>query len=379
MPRRGENIYKRKDGRWEGRILRDHAVDQKPLYTYIYGRSYKEVKQKMETSRAMTANQLRGSARLSERNTLSEIAESWLASKKNNVKESTYAHYRNLVYCHILPSLGDSSIRSITDDFLARYTDSLLRSGRVDRKGGLSAKTASDILIVLKSILKYAGKQGCEIQAHLDEVAVRKQRQEMRVLSVSEQNRLADFFSNPTDSRCIGVMISLYMGLRLGEVCALRWECVDLNEQVIRVRATMQRVQNYTETGNKTKVIITEPKSDCSVRDIPIPDFMVPVLRKFQASDTTFVLTGCAEKYVEPRSMENFFARCVTQCGIAPANYHALRHSFATRCVEAGFDIKSLSEILGHSNVSITLDRYVHSSFEQKRKNMARLKMRLCV
>lgn len=378
MPRRGENVYKRKDGRWEGRILRDHTADHKPIYTYVYGHSYKEVKEKMEANRILTANQLHGSAQLAGKTTLSEVAEIWLASKKCKVKESTYAHYRNLIDRHILPSLGGASIRSITDDSLAHYTDTLLRSGRVDRKGGLSAKTSSDILILLKSILKYAGKQGCEIRAHLDEVVVRRQHQEMRVLTVQEQNRLADLFNNPADNRYIGVMISLYMGLRLGEVCALRWENVDMNERVIRVRATMQRVQNYADECKKTKVVITEPKSDCSVRDIPIPDFMMPILRQVQATGEAFVLTGCADKYVEPRSMENYFARCVAQCGIAPANYHALRHSFATRCVEAGFDIKSLSEILGHSNVSITLDRYVHSSFEQKKKNMAKLTMRFC-
>ena len=378
MPRRGENIYKRKDGRLEGRILRDHAADHKPLYTYVYGRSYKEVKEKMETIRTTKAKQLQSSARLAERTTLSEVAGIWLASKKSKVKESTYAHYHNLIDRHILTSFGGSSIYSITDDSLAHYADSLLCSGRMDRKGGLSEKTASDILILLKSILKYAGKQGCEIRAHLDEIVIRRRRQEMRVLTVQEQSRLADLFSSPKDNRCIGMMISLYMGLRLGEVCALRWENIDLNERVIRVRSTMQRVQDYTDTGKKTKIIITEPKSDCSIRDIPIPDFMVSVLRSIQAPDSAFVLTGCEDKYVEPRSMENYFTRCIAQCGIAPANYHALRHSFATRCVEAGFDIKSLSEILGHSNVSITLDRYVHSSFEQKRKNMDKLIMKYC-
>lgn len=378
MPRRGENIYKRRDGRWEGRILKDHAADRKPIYTYVYGRSYKEVKEKMEASRAMTANQLRGSVRLAERTTLSKVAMSWLAAKKNKVKESTYAHYRNLINCHILPSLGGASIRSITDDSLEQYTDALLRGGRVDGKGGLSAKTVSDILILLKSILKYAGKQGCEIRAHLDDVIIRRQHQEMRVLTVQEQNRLAGLFNNSADKRCIGVMISLYMGLRLGEVCALRWSNVDVSNQIIHVRATMQRIQTRSETGAKTKVVTTEPKSDCSIRDIPIPDFLIPILKQSQASDDSFVLTGCSDKYVEPRSMENFFKRCISKCGIAPANYHALRHSFATRCVEAGFDIKSLSEILGHSNVSITLDRYVHSSFEQKKKNMARLTMRFC-
>ena len=378
MPRRGENIYKRKDGRWEGRILRDHTADRKPCYTYVYGHSYREVKAKMEVRRTLTANHLNGSTCLAEKTMCSEIAQQWLANKRSKVKESTFVHYQNLIDKHILPALGKISIQGITDEVLAHFTDTLLRCGRIDRKGGLSPKTASDILIILKSITRYAGKRGYDIRLNLDEIVVRKQHREMRVLSLQEQNRLAELFNKPTDNRCVGVMLSLYTGLRLGEVCALRWENVDLDNGIIRVRATMQRIQNQSGAGGKTKVIITEPKSDCSIRDIPLPGFMLPVLNEIRASSNSFVLTGCTDRYVEPRSMENYFTRCVEQCGIAPANYHALRHSFATRCVEAGFDIKSLSEILGHSNVSITLDRYVHSTFEQKRKNMDKLTMKVC-
>lgn len=378
MPRRGENIYKRRDGRWEGRILRGHSPERKPLYTYIYGHTYKEVKQKMEDSRLLTANQLRKAVRISESTMLSDIAQQWLAGKQNTIKESTFAHYKSLVDGHIIPEIGTCSLWSIDDSFVNQYIETLRHQGRQNGKGGLADKTVSDIVTLLKAILKHAGKSGCEIRVDFDEIRVHKQHREMRVLSIEEQNRLAALFDSPTDKRCIGVMISLYTGLRLGEVCALRWENVNLVGRTIHVRETMQRVRNYKDPGPKTKIIITEPKSDCSIREIPIPEFMLPVLQQIQENDDAFVLTGRADKFVEPRSMENYFQRCIKEIGIPPANYHALRHSFATRCVEAGFDIKSLSEILGHSNVKITLDRYVHSSFEQKRKHMNMLTMRIC-
>ena len=378
MPRRGENIYKRKDGRWEGRILQNRTPERKPHYTYIYGRTYAEVKEKMESHRIMTTNRLHSAVRSREMTSCCDAALQWLDSKRCKVKESTFSRYTNIIERYIIPTLGGTFLHELSNRMLAQYVDDLLCAGRIDRKAGLAPKTVSDILIVLKAVLRYAGKNGCEIDVRLEDLVVRRHRQEMRVLTIHEQNQLATLFESPEDKRCIGVMISLYAGLRLGEVCALRWENIDLNNQIIRVRTTMQRVQNHTGTGRKTKIIITEPKSESSIRDIPIPDFMVAVLRTIQAPGDAFVLSGRADKIVEPRSMENYFRRCVEKCGIASANYHALRHSFATRCIEAGFDIKSLSEILGHSNVGITLDRYVHSSFEQKRKNMNKLTMRVC-
>ena len=129
--------------------------------------------------------------------------------------------------------------------------------------------------------------------------------------------------------------------------------------------------------SSKTKIIITKPKSQCSVREIPLPPFLVEIAKSFQADPDAFVLSGTAHRYVEPRTMQNRFRTYVKEGGIAATNYHALRHSFATRCIELSFDIKTLSIILGHSNVNITLNRYVHSSMELKKANMN--KFSLCV
>lgn len=369
MPRHGENIYKRRDGRWEGRFLCGHTVENKPCYRYVYARTYREVRDKLTAIRS-------GKSQSSTEDNLvcthrcADISALWLERKRPEVKLSTFAHYRQLIESHIIPHFGMQPVEGIDDLCISRYILTLLENGRLDAAGGLSAKTVSDILILLKSILRYARGLGLRVNVHFEQIRVRRPIRKMRVLSAAEQSTLAALLESSADERCIGVMLSLYTGLRLGEVCALQWKHIDFQTQIIHVRKTMQRIRMDTAGGQKTCVIITDPKSASSVRDIPLPKFLLPVLERVRSSDEAYVLSGCAERYVEPRSMEYFFARSIAECGLPSANYHALRHSFATRCVELGFDIKSLSEILGHSNVSITLDRYVHSSLAQKRRNM---------
>ena len=158
-------------------------------------------------------------------------------------------------------------------------------------------------------------------------------------------------------------------------MCALKWGDINLVDGNIFVRKTMQRVQirDSLEHHKKTQVVIHSPKSDCSIRKIPLPSELVELITPFQQQTDAFVLTGSSEKYIEPRCLENFFKKIVKGSNISNVNFHALRHTFATRCVELGFDLKSLSEILGHSNVNITLNRYVHPSMELKHENMSRL------
>ena len=171
-----------------------------------------------------------------------------------------------------------------------------------------------------------------------------------------------------------GVMLSLYTGIRIGELCALQWVNLCLDSSTLKVRKTLQRIQDLsTGAETRTKVIITDPKSQCSVRNIPMPAFMVELAGRFEAEPMAYVLSGAESRYIEPRIMQERFKQYVAEAGIADANFHATRHTFATRCVEVGFDIKSLSEILGHANVNITLNRYVHSSFELECSNMSKL------
>lgn len=375
MPRRGENIYRRKDGRWEARYVYDLDANGKAKYRSVYARSYSEVKKKLAEQKAM------GSVPKKPQNsepTISSIADMWLSSKKLKVKESTYSKYYDLVKNHIVPTLGQVAVNQLDHMQVERYAEALLQRGRLDGRGGLAPKTVSDILSTLKSILFYAQKHGIATNCYQIQVSVKQERTPMRVLSPSEQKKLTRLLMSDLDCVKLGILLSLYTGLRIGEVCALQWKHIDLEEGLLKVRQTIQRIRNTEDTeGARTRVIIGEPKSRQSIRDIPLPGFIIDILRARKRDPASYVLTESASRYMEPRVLHNRFKRCIGQAGIEPANYHSLRHSFATRCIELGFDVKSLSEILGHADINITLSRYVHSSLELKKQNMRKLDMAL--
>lgn len=150
----------------------------------------------------------------------------------------------------------------------------------------------------------------------------------------------------------------------------MKWKDICINEQYLYVHQTMQRIQTHNSTKGKTEIVILPPKSECSIRYIPIPSDIIQLLMPVQRQEEAFLLTGMAHSFIEPRCMENHFKMVAEECGIQNVNFHVLRHTFATRCIELGFDIKSLSEILGHASVNITLNRYVHPSMALKQKNM---------
>ena len=372
MSKKGENIYKRKDGRWEGRYIKFYDGDGKAKYGYLYGKTYNEVKGKLINAQVVVQSGMLPEAK---RTVLySEILSAWLQSTRINVKESTYMRYKHLVEKHIAPYLGAYQLNRISSQLVERYVDDKLKNGRVDGNGGLSHKTVTDIITIIRSSMDYASYNGFGVACNLSKLSVKKRDKEMRVLTVQEQKSLTSILLFETDLTKVGVLISLYTGIRIGELCALRWENLSIENKTLRVRETMQRIQSPETTEKaKTKIVITEPKSKCSIRDIPLPDFLIDLIDEYQAAPKAFVLTGDKNRYVEPRTMQNRFQRYAKESGIVQANYHSLRHTFATRCVEVGFEIKSLSEILGHANVNITLNRYVHSSFDLKCNNMNKL------
>ena len=376
MSKKGENIYKRKDGRWEGRYIRCYDTDGKAKYGYVYGKTYSDVKEGLVQKKADVIRQpYSGSLRAVVYN---DILDSWLRASKLKTKESTYARYSQLVGTHIKPHLGRYPLSRISTQQIEVFLEYLLSEGRLDGAGGLSPKTVTDILAIIKNTMEYARCQNMLVICNLDKLSVKWKEKEMRVLTPEEQDALAAVLVHNMDRYKFGVLLSLYTGIRIGELCALQWGDFETNLSTLTIRKTMQRVKNTDNLSNsKTKIIITEPKSQCSVREIPLPPFMVEIAKSFQTNPDAFVLSGTIGQYVEPRTMQNRFQTYVKQSGIAAANYHALRHSFATRCIELSFDIKTLSTILGHSSVNITLNRYVHSSMELKKANMS--KFSLCV
>ena len=312
---------------------------------------------------------------------LETIVPQWLENSKIRVKESTYVKYVNLTANHILPLLGDIEAERLTTDTIEQFVQSRLNAGNKQGKG-LAEKTVKDLLIVLKDICRYAALCDVYIPCRFELIRIRGNENEIQVLDKQTQFQLERFLMKDVyNLKKTGILLSLCMGLRLGEICALRKGQILYKDGILQVRSTMQRIQNFNaevdwkgRENRKTRVIITSPKSACSVRDIPMPEFMVERLKRLKTSaDDVFVLTGTSKKFVEPRTYENVFKRYLMECNMDIVNFHALRHTFATRCIEKGFDVKTLSEILGHANVNITLNRYVHSSMEQKRKWMNEL------
>lgn len=361
MSRRGANIYKRKDGRWEGRFLDSYDQFGKPKYHSVYAKTYSEVKEKMDSHKKQTM--IKSSLKSLK---LANYCINWLENIRLRHKPSTYGKYKNICNNHIIPSLGGYNAALISDilieDFLAKKLDT----------EQLSPRTVNGILCVLKQIFVYIEGLGVMINCNFSNISVHQNYREMRVLTLEEQKKFVDYLTQDMDFMKLGVYLSLFTGIRIGELCALKWKNIQLKNRMLHIDKTMQRIQVFG-TDKKTEIVIMPPKSKCSERDIPLPKFLCGLMKKHMYSKECFLLSGSSERFIEPRTMQYAFKKYIKECGLENVNFHALRHTFATRCVESGFEIKTLSEILGHSSVKITLDRYVHSSMELKRKNMEKL------
>lgn len=374
MARTGENIYKRKDGRWEARYIVSYDENGKAKYKYLYAYTYSEVKTKLIN--AQITSKLTINDKNSKDNEKYEFwLDEWLRTKRLSIKESTYIRYKNNIENHIKPILGKYPINKISTSLVEQFVAQKLEKGRKDGNGGLSPKSVSDIMVIIKESFKYAQSFGIIVICSFERISFKKNAKEMRVLSPLEEQRLLGVLFKNFDRYKLGVFICLYTGIRIGELCALQWKNVSFSENTIKIEHTVQRLQ---KEGNnivqKTHLIVTEPKSYAALRTIPLPKFVITVIKPFAGAPNSYILSGENKSMIEPRTMQNHFKSYLKEGKIETANFHALRHTFATRCIEAGFDVKTLSEILGHSSVKITLDKYVHSSIELKRNNMEKLK-----
>ena len=369
MSRKGENIYKRKDGRWEGRYIK-RTPDGRSRYGYVYASTYRDAKTRLQKAAALW--EASPTREQKDNMSLSAVAERWEKTIAQQVKESTFVKYHVIIKNHLAPALGDVCVEDMTHELIEDFAVRLLKGEGEDRRP-LAPRTTSDILCVLRSILRFARRSGAIIPCDGSSVRIRRQAVEIRILTRQEQQRLGQYLYDNISLRNAGILLSLFAGLRLGEICALRWEDIALDERLLYVRHTMYRLQNLEPEGPKTRVVVSSPKSVTSARMIPLPEELARMLEELPGPHGGFFLTGREDDYAEPRNMQYHFRGVLKRCGVSYANYHALRHTFATRCVELGFDVKCLSELLGHSTVSMTMDRYVHPTLEHKRGHMQRL------
>lgn len=360
MSRTGDNIFKRKDGRWEGRYIKYHE-NGKAKYGYVYARTYSETKAKLLTA-------IRNNTKEFNRDffKFKYWLDYWLKLSKLRVKESTYVKYKNQIQNHIEPELGSLSMNEITTIKVESFINEKLNV--------LSPKSVSELLIIIKDSIRSAVAEGEKSPCQLDRLFIKYNSNEMRVLTNEEEKLLISFLVQDIDRYKLGILLCLFTGIRIGELCALQGKDIMMAEKTISITKTMQRLQcTELDAKTKTRIIITEPKSNKSKRIIPIPDKLIPLLYCFPAYDNEYFLSGSKDHFVEPRVMQGRFKKYLKTVNITDAGFHCLRHTFATRSIEVGFDIKTLSEILGHSSVKTTMDRYVHTSTENKRANMNKL------
>lgn len=292
---------------------------------------------------------------------ISEVITLWKADKKQYVKKSSFSAYTLLIENHLQPVFGDQFIIEETD--VQNFVFQKLESG-------LSHKTIKDILIVLKMILKFGAKHKWLDYTPFDiQFPTEREKHNIEVLSRADQKKIMSYIHEHFTFRNLGVYICLSAGMRIGEVCALTWEDIDTDNGVISVNRTIQRIYVIEEGNRRTELILDTPKTKNSIREIPISKDLLRILKPFKkiVNPSFFVLTNDA-KPTEPRTYRSYYKNLMKELNMPELKFHGLRHSFATRCIESNCDYKTVSVLLGHSNISTTLNLYVHPNMEQKKK-----------
>ncbi len=373
MARHGENIRKRKDGRWEGRYKVFDERKGRAVYRSLYGRAYEEVKEKLFLARSSLAGldpsggntgeisaDIENMPYTGEAVLFSRAAEQWLAEIKKKRKYSTYVKYKTVYRTHLERQAGPCVLS--TEKALECFAKIFEHLSENEWSGSMQ----KSVCCVANQIFHFANKMYSSGVPMLEKPPVTEKKKPVSVLSGTEQKKFLGCIYNGLDPFGTAILLCLHTGLRLGELCALKWGDLDLGNRILMVNRTVQRI---AVNGCRTKTVLmeTEPKSENSRRTIPLTAEMAGLLARLDTG-RPYVFGG--EKALEPRTMQYRFGKILKESGIDNRNFHTLRHTFATNCVENGMDVKSLSELLGHSDVKITLNRYVHPTMDSKRKQI---------
>lgn len=371
MARHGENIRKRNDGRWEARYLITHTEKGCKTYQSVYGSTYEEAKEKranaIRAAEKKSENEVgrtsNSADKISHQILFSQAADQWLDEISDKHKTSTYVKYGNIYRLHLKETLGPCMLTDISNQGLQeKISDHLSGSG-------LSESTKKSVCCVANQILGFAAREHSVCVPALKLETLKQPPKPLEIFTKQEQARLLACIYDSWDLFKIALLLCLYTGIRLGELCALKWTDFDFRDGTMTVNRTVQRI---AVKGYLTKTILMEstPKSESSKRMIPLTVEMIELLERLKGSQT-YVFGG--DKPLEPRTMQYRFRKILDEAGVGIRNFHILRHTFATSCVESGMDVKTLSAILGHSDVKITLNRYVHPTMDSKRRQMGKL------
>lgn len=355
MARKGESIFKRRDGRWEARYVKLRDESGKILkYGYIYGKSYSEVKKKREL--AIKNLKLADDYKKENSCGFSCSIRKWL-QERLNIKESTRYNYSCIIERRLIPFFFNAKLNSITDKNICEFIQSL-------KNENLSSKRIKDILTLLNEFLSYNGiKLKCAYTSQI--------KKKIKTFSVEEINKIERDVLKNNDIKKFAVLFTLFTGIRIGELCALKWEDIDLNAKVIHITKNVIRIKS-NKGNTKTLTKLDTPKTITSIRDVPINNNLIKNLQALKGSDNEYILTG-TDEYMPPNVYYYFYKNYMKSLGILEHNFHSIRHTFATRSLEFGMDIKTLSVLLGHASIKITLDLYVHITEEEKRKQINKI------
>lgn len=283
-----------------------------------------------------------------------DVLHNWLIERKIFLKYSTYTNYYNIIHNHIMPYLGDYNIRSLNNNILQQFILQQLENGRADNQGGISYKYAKDIITVLKLTLDF------QIQIQLPYHPPKQ----IQIFDKEHQIKLINYLQSQINHKNFGILLCMHTGIRIGELCALKWGDININTKMLSINKTM--IRTYTKEDG-SKLNITPPKTRSSIRNVPLNSWIMQYATLLQGEDDHYILTN-KPSYIEPNKYRLYYNKMLKDLELPHLTFHALRHTFATRCIECGCDYKSLSELLGHSNVSITMNIYVHPQMELKRK-----------
>ncbi len=359
MARRGENIYKRKDGRWEGRITKPDGK-----YQYLYGKTYKEAKEKMRTclEQKSLGNPKKPE---SSKEAAALLFKTWLDEVViHRIKPSTYESYYHCMHKHVIPFFNRSGNELLTQSTIS-YFMQFIRGDDT-----LAESSKKKIFSIFKLALKDILKDDPNILSLLQLIKLPKtSAKEVQVFSMKEQRMIEQTARQFDDKPALGILLCFYTGIRLGELCALKWSDIDIEAGTMSISRTVARVTDFENSKNRSKLLVGTPKSYKSIRKIPLPKFMLILITQYKqdAGDQNNYVFSDKSEPLDPRYCQKVYKKILKATEVPDRKFHAIRHTFATRALELGVDIKTLSEILGHSNVSITLNIYAHSLMEQKK------------
>lgn len=350
MARKGESIYRRKDGRYEARYIKGYDMQNNAIYGYVYAKTYTAVKKKrQEILSNMDKHIVKHPNDL-----VNSFIDTWLLRKKIEVKESTYSNYYGVIEKHIRPYFKDYKVKELSEEIISKFILS-----KIEKE--LSSKTIKDIGIILKQLLNF-------MELNIKVSTPKASKKEIKILKSEDKTIIINYIKENPNRDTFGMLLALFMGFRIGEVCALKVKYIDLENQCIYIKHTVERVKDFESGTRKTKLVLDDPKSNSGKRSVPIPsdilDFVTEI-KKHYSNENNFIVTD-KTKLVDPRGYYYRYKKILEKLGFNNYDFHTLRHTFATDCVSVGCDAKTLMELLGHADVKISLDVYVHPSEKLK-------------